>query len=55
MGQYMPVYRTGASFFVPEFHTGIYKYILYPFTIIITITGSTALRGPWSSSEASAN
>jgi hypothetical protein len=33
MGHYMPVYHTRA--FVPEFHTGTYKYIMYPFVFFV--------------------
>jgi hypothetical protein len=36
MGRYMPVHHTGTSF-VPEFHTGIYRYTLDPFTFFSTI------------------
>jgi hypothetical protein len=34
MGRYMPVYRTGTSFF-PKFHTGTYQYILHPFMFFL--------------------
>jgi hypothetical protein len=37
IGRYMPVYRTG-NFFVPEFHTGTYQYILYEFIFFSILT-----------------
>jgi tRNA U38,U39,U40 pseudouridine synthase TruA len=38
MGRCIPVYRIG-TFFVPEFHTDTYQYILYPFIFLYVADG----------------